>query len=123
MENRKIKSFTDLNTWKEAHKLVLLVYKLTNKFPKTEQFGLTSQLKRAVISVSSNIAEGFSRRTKADKQHFYYHAISSLTETQNQLLVARDVGYINNSQFGEVASQSVATAKLIRALIKSALSR
>jgi hypothetical protein len=67
MENSKITNFTDLKTWQEAHKLALLVYKFTVKFPAEEKFGLINQMKRAAVSVPSNIAEGFSRGSSKDK--------------------------------------------------------
>ncbi len=88
-ESRKIRSFTDLNAWKEGHKLVLEIYKFTQKFPKEEQFGLTNQLRRAVVSFTSNIAEGFSRNSYKEKLQFYSMALGSLTEVQNQLLVGK----------------------------------
>lgn len=93
-ELSKIKSFTDLNTWKEAHKLVLLIYKITKQFPHEEQFGLTNQIRRAVVSITSNIAEGFSRSSYKEKSQFYSISLGSLTEVQNQLLIARDLKYI-----------------------------
>ncbi len=115
----KIRKFTDLKAWQEGHTLVIEVYKATEKFPSEEQFGLTSQLRRAVVSITSNIAEGFSRYTKADKVHFYVIAHGSTTEVQNQLLVARDVGYISNLRFEKLAGQSVVVHKIITGLIKS----
>lgn len=70
-EKPKISSFTDLNTWKEGHKLVIWIYKITENFPQKEIFGLTNQMRRAAVSVTSNVAEGFSRFTAKDKHHFY----------------------------------------------------
>ena len=67
MENQKIHNFTDLNVWKESHKLMLLAYKLTAIFPENEKFGLTNQMRRAAVSVESNIAEGFARNSSKDK--------------------------------------------------------
>lgn len=115
----KIRSFTDLYAWQESHKLVLMVYKLTRSFPKEETFGLISQMRRCVISITSNIAEGFSRRSYKEKVQFYSMAQGSLTELQNQLLVARDTGLITKIEFEEVALQSIKAHKLINGLIKS----
>src|SRR3989344_8161391 len=115
----KIKSFTDLYVWKEAHKLVIMIYKVTKIFPKEEQFGLTNQIRRAAVSVTSNIAEGFSRNTFKDKTQFYSIALGSLTETQNQLLIARDIGYIENKIFQELGNQTVTVSKLCNGLLKS----
>ena len=114
----KIKSFTDLIAWKEAHKLVLMIYKITKNFPKDELFGLTNQIKRASVSISSNIAEGFSRRSDLEKKQFYYLSLGSLTEVQNQLLIAKDVEYINNNIFKEIADQTVTVGKLVNSLLK-----
>lgn len=114
----KIKSFTDLNTWKEAHKLILFIYKITKNFPKEEQFGLTNQIRRAVVSVTSNIAEGFSRNSYKEKSQFYSMALGSLTEVQNQLVISRDLGYISKEIFVEVANSSVNVNKLLNGLIK-----
>jgi len=117
-ENKRLKSFTDLNAWREGHKLVLEIYKITKRFPNEEQFGLTSQLRRAVISFTSNIAEGFSRNSYKEKLQFYSMALGSLTEIQNQLLVARDIGYITKEEFDKIAEQTVTISKLTNGLIK-----
>ncbi|MFA6269668.1 MAG: four helix bundle protein [Candidatus Paceibacterota bacterium] len=118
-KEQKIKSFTDLNVWKEGHKLVIMIYKTTKNFPKDEIFGLTNQIRRAVVSITSNIAEGFSRNTFKDKAQFYSIALGSLTEVQNQLLVSRDVGYIDNKIFQEIGGQTVIVSKLCNGLLKS----
>lgn len=115
----KIHSFTSLLAWQEAHKLTLLVYKKLPEFPSYEKFGLCDQLRRAVSSISANIAEGFGRHTLKDKVHFYYISNGSLTETQNHLLVARDLKYLKNEHFKEIAEQTIITSKLINGLIKS----
>lgn len=115
----KIKSFTDLHTWQEGHKFVVLVYKMTKKLPADELYGIRGQMQRSAVSITSNIAEGFSRRTFADKLHFYHMARGSLTEVQNQLLIARDVGYIEKKMFDNLASQSKTVYGLLTGLINS----
>ncbi|OGH13436.1 MAG: hypothetical protein A2687_01995 [Candidatus Levybacteria bacterium RIFCSPHIGHO2_01_FULL_38_26] len=117
-EYKKIKSFTDLNAWKEAHNLVLLIYRVTKGFPKEEQFGLINQLRRAVVSITSNIAEGFSRNSYKEKSQFYSMALGSLTEVQNQLIIARDLGYITKEDFRALAEQTITINKLLNGLIK-----
>jgi four helix bundle protein len=117
-ESRKIKSFTELNAWKEGHKLVLEIYKITKTFPKDEQFGLTNQLRRAAVSFTSNIAEGFSRNSYKEKLQFYSMALGSLTEIQNQLLVAKDIGYITREEFDKIAKQTITINKITNGLIK-----
>lgn len=115
-----VKSFTDLNTWKEGHLLVLAIYKMTKLFPSDEKFSLTNQIRRASVSVTSNIAEGFSRNSNKEKIQFYYTALGSLTEVQNQLLISRDLEYINSSLFKELSQRTVTVSKLLNGLIKSA---
>jgi len=122
MNNGRIKSFTDLNAWKFGHKLVLEVYKLTYQFPKEEKYALVDQMKRAAVSVTSNIAEGFSRQSYLEKTQFYSMAQGSLTELQNQLLIAKDVGYLNKESFEKLAKLSIMVHKLINGLIKSSKS-
>lgn len=114
----KIRTFTDLDAWKEGHVLVLMVYKITGNFPKEEIFGLVSQMKRCVISITSNIAEGFSRQSYKEKLQFYSMALGSVTELQNQLLVARDVGFMTNNAFEELSNQAIKVHKIINGLIK-----
>ncbi|MBI3304711.1 four helix bundle protein [Candidatus Parcubacteria bacterium] len=119
MGTTKIQSFTDLRAWQKGHRLVLDVYRITRAFPREEQFGLTSQLRRAAVSFTSNIAEGFSRVSRREKVQFYTVALGSLTEIQNQLLIARDIGYLSKDQFGSIASQTVEAHKITRGLVRS----
>jgi len=114
----KIRSFTDLKSWKEGHKLVLEIYKITSDFPESEKFGLSNQLRRASVSVTSNIAEGFSKESYKEKVLFYRRGLGSLTEIQNQLLVARDVGFISDKTFKDFAEQTVIVSKLLNGIIK-----
>lgn len=113
----KIKEFTDLNSWQEAHKLVLDIYKTTRNFPKSEIFGLTSQMQRAAVSITSNIAEGFGRQGYKEKVNFYYMAQGSITELKNQLFIARDISYINSEDFNNIQIQLETAHKLLQGLI------
>jgi four helix bundle protein len=79
-----------------------MVYRLSSSFPKDEQYALISQIHRAVLSVSSTIAEGFGRQHSRDKAPFYYNARGSLFEVENQLLIARDLGYLSSEGFHQV---------------------
>lgn len=119
-ENKSIKDFTDLRGWQEAHKLALVIYKLTNTFPKEERYSLADQIRRAAVSITSNIAEGFSRHSSNEKVHFYSMARGSSTELQNQLILGKDLTYIPQEEFDEVFEQSVIVNKLVNGLIKSA---
>ena len=121
--NSKISSFTQLKAWQESHKIVLTTYGLTKTFPRDEVFGIISQMRRAAISISSNIAEGFSRNTKGEKQHFYGIAKGSLTELQNQFIVCRDLKYIKIEEFDNIAKQTILADKLIYGLIYSSMNR
>jgi len=115
----KILAFTDLKAWQESHKLAVSIYRDTRKFPKEEMYGLTSQIRRAGVSVTSNIAEGFSRDTYPDKAHFYVMAHASISEVISQLLIARDVGYMDALTFKELENQANIAFKLLRGLIRS----
>lgn len=116
----KIQSFTDLTAWQRGHELVLEIYKITKNFPREELYALVDQMRRCVISITSNIAEGFSRKSYKEKIQFYSVALGSTTELQNQLLVAKDVGYITKEQFDLLAYLTIEVHKLINGLIKGA---
>ncbi len=118
MKNGRIQSFTDLNVWKEGHKLVIMVYKLTREFPKEETYSLTDQMRRAVSSITANIAEGFGRQTYKDKLQFYYVAQGSLTELKNFILISRDVEYLDTRTFDLLVNQANATHQLLQGFIQ-----
>jgi four helix bundle protein len=116
----KIQSFTDLEAWRSAHALYVSIYSATKVFPKDEMFGITSQIRRASLSVSSNIAEGFGRSPRsADRVHFYTMARGSLTEVQNQLFAGRDVELLTRDTFEELYNKSIVTHKLLNGLINA----
>lgn len=114
-----IKNFTDLETWKEAHKLTLKIYKVTKYFPKEEMFGLISQIRRAVISIESNIAEGFARFHYKDRLNFYFQARGSVSEVESQLITSKDLGFLNEVEFNEIFDQSEKVGMILSGLIRS----
>lgn len=118
-----IQSFTGLKAWQESHNLVLMIYIATKQFPPREQFGLTQQIQRAAVSISSNIAEGFSKTSPKEKAQFYRISLASLTEVQNQILIARDIQYLEKVDFNKIVEQTVLVSKLINGLIKSMKAR
>jgi len=120
MGDNKIKSFADLIAWKKSHKLVIEIYGITKDFPREEIFGITNQMRRCAVSITSNIAEGFSRKFKKEKIQFYRISLGSLTELQNQLLISRDVDYLTSDDFNRISLKTVEAHKLINGLIKSA---
>lgn len=114
-----IRSFMEIVAWQKAHEFVLEVYSLTKKFPKEELYCLTNQIRRAVISIPSNIAEGFKRKSPKDSCHFYNISNGSLEETKYQLLLAKDLGYIKIDEFNRVFTQAEETGRLLNGWIKS----
>lgn len=114
-----IKNFTDLEAWKESHKLTLLIYKTTKDFPKNEFFGLVSQLRRATISVESCIAEGFARFHYKDRLNFYFDARGSISEIESQTITSRDLGYINKERYQAIFDQAEKTGRILSGLIRS----
>lgn len=115
----KIQLFTDLIVWQKAHVFVLAVYKMTKHFPKEELYGLSSQLRRAAVSITSNIAEGFYRRSKREKVQFLYISLGSVAESENQLYIARDLHYCSMVEFDFLFEKAVEIAKLITSSVSS----
>lgn len=114
----KINNFDDLDAWKEGHKLVLIIYQVTKVFPKEENFGLISQMRRSAVSITSNIAEGFSRQSYKEKIQFYLISLGSITELRNQVIIARDVSYIKPDVFQDIEDQILKVHKITNGLIK-----
>lgn len=113
------KSFKDLDAWKKAHRLRILVLKDLIKFPQAYQFGLCSQLQRSVISVGSSLAEGFGRASRKEKLNFYNYAKGPIVEVQDQLIVCVDLGLITKEEFMTVTELSIEVHKLINGLMRS----
>jgi len=95
----KINSFTEIVAWQKAHELVLAIYSLTKDFPKEEMFCLASQVRRAVVSIAANIAEGFRRKSYKDSDHFYTISAGSLEEVKYYLVLSRDLSYITEAEY------------------------
>jgi four helix bundle protein len=113
-----IKSFEELTVWKDARKFTNKIYNLTKKFPKEENYGLTSQITRATVSIGSNVAEGFDRYSKKDFIKFLIIARGSISEIQNDLYIALDLKYINQKDFQENYSLVKDLGKQINGFIK-----
>lgn len=117
--NKEIKHFTDLDVWKINYKLTLMIYKVTEKFPKSERFGIIDQLRRAASSIIANIAEGWGRYHFADKIRFYYQARGSSSEVQNFLILANGLGYLDLDDYEQIKIKSFSGFKVINDLIRS----
>jgi len=113
-----IKSFEELPVWKDARKFTNKIYNLTKKFPKEENYGLTSQITRVTVSIGSNIAEGFDRYSKKDFMRFLIIARGSISEIQNNLYIALDLKYINQNDFQETYALAKELGKQINGFIK-----
>jgi len=116
---KEIKDFYDLEVWQKAHQFALDIYKISKNFPLEERFGLINQLRRAVTSITANIAEGFERYHYKDKIRFYYQARGSVAEVQNFLLLARDLNFINSITYKNLNETGNRVRQLINGLIRS----
>lgn len=114
----KIQSFEELDVWKKGRELVSGVYRITKDFPSEEKYGLVSQMRRSAVSVPSNIAEGFGRRSKLDKMRFYDIAMGSLYECQNQLVLASDQNFVDIMEHETVLGLVKEVQRLLRAWMR-----
>jgi len=112
-----IKSFEDLTIWQESRKFTNKIYILTNKFPKEELYGLTSQIRRAAVSITSNIAEGFDRRSDKELSNFLSIARGSTAEVQNNLYIALDLKYVSQTEFNQLYQEAKKIAQQINGLM------
>ncbi len=108
-----------LIVWQKSHELVLKVYEITKGFPKEEQFGLVSQIRRAAVSVPSNIVEGKARGSSKDYRRFLLMARGSLEEVKYQLLLAKDLRYIDSSEYNHILSAADEVGRLLNGLIRT----
>ncbi len=115
----KTKTFEELVVWKCAHEFVLEVYRITEVFPKNEVFGLTSQFRRASISVAANIAEGYKKRGKADKLRFFNISQGSLEECRYYIILAKDLNYYNSEAYSKLLEKINQTSRYLNTYCKA----
>jgi four helix bundle protein len=118
MQEKGISSFKDLIIWQKSADLAVLVYKITRSFPSEEMYGLTSQMRRASISISSNIAEGSIRGSKKEFQRFLRIALGSLTELRAQIEITKRLSFGENLNYNEIDSLIVEISKMAHALMR-----
>jgi four helix bundle protein len=114
-----IHSFRDLVVWQKSVDLVTEIYRLSKKFPKDEVFGLTSQIRRAAVSIPSNIAEGRGKSSKGEFQQFLHHAMGSLAEVETQIVIAQNLGYLNAAEVEPVMEIIAEVGRLLNGLLTS----
>ena len=114
-------SFEKLNVWIDSKELVKLIYLITKEFPSEEKYGLTNQLRRASISIASNLAEGTSRNTNKDKAHFTTLPFSSLMEVLNQIIIAKELDFLNEENYQIIRLEIEKISNKLNALRKAQL--
>jgi four helix bundle protein len=117
-EKDKIKSFRDLDVWKLGMEIVGDVYEVTKSFPKEEVYGLISQMRRAAVSIASNIAEGFNRYHNKEYKQFLYIALGSCAELETQIEVSMSLGYITQTQRDKIIEKLDHEGRMLKSLIK-----
>ena len=119
MAKEKVRSYRDLIVWQKAVELVTDLYRVSKKFPSEELFGLTSQLRRAAISVPSNIAEGQGRLGRKEFQHFLGNARGSLWEVETQIIIARKLDYLSEAEMNDILELSAEVGRILNGLLSS----
>lgn len=114
-----MKSYKELIVWQKSFQLVLFIYKTTEKFPNNEIYGITSQLRRAAIAIPSNIAEGYNRQSKKEYLQFLYIAFGSGAELETQLLVSKELGYVNLKTYNELNNLLSEVLRMLNKLIST----
>jgi len=112
-------SYRDLIAWRKATQLALRIYRCTQKFPKDELYGLTSQMRRAGVSIASNIAEGKGRYSRKELMQFLFYARGSLSELETQLFIARELGYLDLAEVRKIEDQSIELGRILNGLTAS----
>lgn len=114
-------SFEKLNVWIDSKELIKTIYNVTKSFPSEERFGLTNQLRRASVSIASNLAEGTSRQTNKDKAHFTTLSFSSLMEVLNQIIIAKELNFIEENNYQIIRTEIEKISNKLNALRKAQL--
>ena len=114
-----LKSFKDLKVWQKSYDLCLKAYKITSTFPKDERYGLTSQIRRSAVSIPSNIAEGYGRKTTVDYIRMLYIVYGSTCELETQVLLAGDLGFIDKGNRSVAIESIKEVERMLKALIKA----
>ena len=114
-----LKNFKELNVWQKSYEFCLKIYRITAKFPNEERYGLTSQIRRSAVSIPSNIAEGYGRKTTVDYIRMLYISYGSVCELETQILLAGDLGFIEKGELGTAKKSIAKIERMLKALIKS----
>jgi four helix bundle protein len=114
-----LRNYKDLDVWQKAYTFCLHIYQATKDFPAGEKYGLTSQIRRAVISIPSNIAEGYGRKNLPEYIQFLHIAYGSLCELETQLLLSIDLGYLTNTEKERLIEDISTIERMLKALIRS----
>lgn len=114
-----LKHYKELKVWQKSYKMCLEIYRVTKNFPNEEKYGLTSQIRRAAVSVPSNIAEGYGRKTTSEYIHALYIAYGSNCELETQLLLSGDLAYITQEDMNKLIQDIGEIERMLKALIKS----
>jgi four helix bundle protein len=114
-----LRSYKELTVWQKSYQLCLEIYRLTKLFPDDERYGLTSQIRRAAVSIPSNIAEGYGRKTTPEYIHSLYIAYGSICELETQILLSIDLGYITAENMNKIQMNIGDIERMLKALIKS----
>jgi four helix bundle protein len=116
---KETKGFRQLVVWQKAYDLTLEVYRLTRTFPKSETYGIISQLQRAIVSIPANIAEGYERNHRKEYLQFLFIAKGSLGEVETYILLAKDLGYLKDADYAVIDEKRKTVSRLLKGLIKS----
>jgi four helix bundle protein len=117
--SERLKNYKELKVWQKSYELCLEIYRITAKFPKEERYGLTSQVRRSVVSIPPNIAEGYGRKTTLDYIRMLYISYGSVCELETQILLAGDLNLIEKGELGTLNKDIAEIERMLKALIKS----